>query len=144
MIKCKNTCPLGKFDGCCQECFERLHGCDEMCGENPQKCGEAVFTGEALEVFKNEHAAVITQICEITKQAKALDELKDKMREELKNAMEKAGINKFENELIKITYYAASSATSVDTTKIKKDYPDIAAACQKTTSKKAYVKIDLV
>jgi hypothetical protein len=41
-------------------------------------------------------------------------------------AMEKSGIKSFENDLLKITYVAPSTRSSIDTVKLKKDLPEIA------------------
>lgn len=57
--------------------------------------------------------------------------------------MEAYGITKFENDAIKITYYAPSTTTSIDSTKLKKEQPDIAKEYSKTSNKKSYIKIEV-
>lgn len=55
--------------------------------------------------------------------------------------MDRYGIKKFDNELISISYVEPTTSTTIDTAKIKKLYPNIAAECTKTTNKKGYVRI---
>ena len=45
MIKCENSCPLEKFEGCCACCPEK-DGCSERCTEVPEECGTATFDEE--------------------------------------------------------------------------------------------------
>ena len=65
------------------------------------------------------------------------------MKEKLLAAMEAYGVTKFENDVIKITYYAPSTTTSIDSTRLKKEQPDIAKEYSKTSSKKSYIKIEV-
>ena len=43
MIKCKNSCPKGKFEGCCVQCPER-ETCSDVCEQavNYQDCADAI------------------------------------------------------------------------------------------------------
>lgn len=56
MIKCKNSCPKGKFEGCCVQCPER-ETCSVVCEQavNYQDCADAIFDEEtALATFKSQ------------------------------------------------------------------------------------------
>lgn len=148
MIKCKlaqvdGNCPKGK-DICCHEC-EELKTCSSACGEtDPSKCDEAIFEGSTeLEVFQNKAAATIKAISDIVTAKKDLEEKEKVMKEKLQAAMEQHGVKSFDNEVIKITYVAESVRNSVDSAKLKKNYPDIAAECNKASAVKAFVKIEL-
>ena len=44
---------------------------------------------------------------------------------------------------LKLTYYAPSTATSIDSTRLKKEQPNIAKEYSKTSSKKSYIKIEV-
>lgn len=55
--------------------------------------------------------------------------------------MENCNIKKFESDILNLTYVAETTATSIDSAKLKKKYPDIAAECSKTSKKSAYVKV---
>lgn len=65
------------------------------------------------------------------------------LKEQLQKAMEERNITKFESDILNIAYVAESKTVSLDTSKIKKLYPDIAAECSKETNRKAYIKITL-
>lgn len=144
MIKCKNAgCPNGK-DICCHEC-EELKTCSSACGEeDPAKCDDAIFEGSnELEVFQSKAAATIKAIADIVTAKKDLEEKEKVMKEQLQKAMEQYGIKAFDNEVIKVTYMAESVRNSVDSAKLKKKYPDIAAECNKSSNVKAFVKIEV-
>ena len=145
MIKCKNSCPLDKFDGCCFEC-DLKETCDEACELIPSECGDSTIEESeetALEVFQQSQMAVIQKIADIVTAKKKLEEQEKDLKEKLKEAMEKCNIKKFESDVLNITYVAATTQTSVDSKKLKKNYPEIAAECSKTSNKSAYVKVSV-
>lgn len=148
MIKCKlaqtdGNCPKKK-DICCHECDE-LKTCSSACGEeDPNKCDDAIFEGSTeLEVFESKAAVVIKTISDIVTQKKSLEEQEKVMKEQLQKSMEQYGIKSFDADAIKITYIAESVRNSVDSAKLKKKYPDIAAECNKSSNVKAFVKIEV-
>lgn len=75
-----------------------------------------------------------------------LDEL-DKQEEELKTAimteMEDSKLDVFENDEIRIKYIAPVIRDTLDTYKIKKEYPEIAENCKKQVEQKATWKLTL-
>lgn len=97
------------------------------------------------EIIKLEHKVpeVIKAISDITVQKKALEEQEKMMREKLQAAMEEYGVKSFDNECIRVTYIAPTTRTSVDTTKLKKEHPEIAEAYKKVSNVKASVKIEV-
>ena len=143
MIKCKNNCPLGKFDGCCQCCPEN-QTCPEVCGEEPGTCEDVIFDEESgLQAFQNSQLAILNAIASLTAHKKAIEEQEKTMKAALYEAMIRFGVKKFESDVLNITLVEPTTATSIDGAKLKKNYPDIAAECSKTTSKAGYVKITL-
>ncbi len=144
MIKCKNSCPLDKFEGCCVEC-EFKNTCEEACQLNPFECGDSIMqdTEEeiGLQVFKQGQIAVLKQIADIITTKKKLEEQEAELKAKLKEAMEKCNIKKFESDILDITYVAESTKTSIDSAKLKKKYPEIAAECSKTSKTSAYIKV---
>ena len=58
-------------------------------------------------------------------------------------AMEEQGVKSFENDKIKITYVAPVTRKGIDTTRLKKEHPEIAEEYQKETTTKASVRITL-
>ena len=57
--------------------------------------------------------------------------------------MEESGDKKFENERILLTYVEPTTRTSIDSTKLKKDMPEVAEKYAKTTNVKASLRITL-
>ena len=144
MIKCKNVCPTGQFEGCCFECNLK-ENCEEACQLNPSECGDSIMQDAeeetGLQVFKQGQMAVLKQIADIVTAKKKLEEQEKELKEKLKEAMEKCNIKKFESDILNITYVAESTKTSIDSAKLKKKYPEIAAECSKTSKTSAYVKV---
>lgn len=143
MIKCTNECPLQRFSDCCHNCPEFDH-CDEACEENPNACGEATFDEETgLSEFRATQLATLNAIASLTAHKKAIEEQEKQMKAALYEAMVKYGIKKFESDVLNLTLVEPTTATSIDSTKLKKKYPDIAAECSKSSAKAGYVKITL-
>lgn len=142
-IKCKQTgCPF-EYEHCCIECKELEH-CDSSCNLKPNSCNNSNIDGETnLQVFKNANIEVINAIAQLTTTKKQIEEQEKIMKEKLLEAMESYGVTKFENDLIKITYFNASTTTTIDSAKLKKEQPDIATKYSKTSNKKSYIKIDV-
>jgi len=144
MIKCKNSCPLDKFEGCCFEC-DLKETCEKACQLNPSECDDSIMDEvseeTALQVFQQGQMSVLHEIVNIVNQKKKLEEQEKELKEKLKEAMEKFNIKKFESDILNITYVAESTATRIDSTKLKKKYPEIAAECSKSTKTSAYVKV---
>lgn len=143
MTKCENPCPLGKFNGCCYSCPERPT-CADPCQEHPAECGQATFNEEtALQEFQTTQLATLNAIASLTAHKKAIEDQEKQMKVALYEAMRKFGIKKFESDVLNLTFVEPTNTTSIDSTKLKKKYPDIAAECSKTTAKAGYVKITL-
>lgn len=146
MFKCKQAeaSECGK-SCCCFDCDTRSD-CKNVCSEvlvikSPEECSDAIPEGAELAEFENNALAVIKAIADIATKKKELEEQDKKMREQLESAMEKYGVKSFENDLVKITYVAPSTKTSVDSAKLKKNHPEIYAECSKTTDVKGSVRI---
>ena len=144
MIKCKNACPTGQFEGCCFEC-DSNDECKDGCVLNPANCGnsiiEEVSEETALEMFKQHQGMMLREIIGILSAKKQLEEQEKQLKEKLKEAMEFYGVKKFESNHLTITYVAETTTTTIDTSKLKKKYPEIAEECSRTSKKSAYVKI---
>lgn len=146
MIKCRNSCPLGKFDGCCVECeFEKV--CKEVCGADPIDCEESIMDDVSeetgLQLFQQGEATVINRIENILKAKKQLEEQEKQLKEKLKEAMEFYGVKKFESDHLTLTYVEETTTTTIDTSKLKKKYPEIAKECSRETKKSAYVRVSI-
>ena len=143
MIKCENTCPLGKFEGCCR-CCPDYDKCPESCGYDPADCREAIFDEETgLQEFKTSQLATLNAIASLTAHKKAIEEQEKQMKTALMDAMQKYGVKKFESDVLNLTLVEPTTSTSIDSAKLKKEHPDIYAIYSKTSAKAGYVKITL-
>ena len=143
MIKCTNECPLQRFSGCCHNCPD-FHTCPDSCQEDPNTCGSSTFDEEAgLQAFQQSQLATLNAIASLTSHKKAIEEQEKQMKAALYEAMVKYGIKKFESDVLNLTLVEPTTATSIDSAKLKKKYPDIAAECSKSSAKAGYVKIVL-
>lgn len=144
MIKCKSECPLEKFDGCCVQCPDR-DNCPELCEEVGlyEHCTNAVDEEKALVNFQNQQLATIKKIAEICTQKKQLEALEKEMKDKLKEAMEQFGVTKFDSDILKITYVAEGVKKSIDSTKLKKEHPDVAEKYTKISKVSSYIKVEV-
>lgn len=143
MTKCENPCPYGKFDGCCHFCPDRA-SCSDACPENPEKCGQAKYDEEAgLQAFQKSQLATLNAIASLTVHKKAIEEQEKAMKDALYEAMMKFGVKKFESDVLNLTLVEPTTSTGIDSAKLKKKYPAIAAECSKSSVRAGYVKITL-
>lgn len=144
MIKCKSECPLEKFDGCCVQCPDR-DDCPELCEEvgHYEHCTNAVDEEKALVNFQNQQLATIKKIAKICTQKKQLEALEKEMKDKLKEAMEQFGVTKFDSDILKITYVAEGVKKSIDSTKLKKEHPDVAEKYTKISKVSSYIKVEV-
>jgi hypothetical protein len=142
MTKCKNACPEGKFDGCCAEC-PHSDACADLCHESPSTCEDAVFDEAELEAFKIKSVPLLQKIVKLVMKKAEIEVEEREIREKLRKLMDAHGIDKFDNDAIKVTYVQASKKTSIDSKKLKDRMPDIYEKFSKTSDVKAHVKIEL-
>jgi predicted phage-related endonuclease len=71
-------------------------------------------------------------------------EIKEKkLREELIQAMEKYNVTSWKTDGIEIIYKGPSTRTTIDSTRLKKELPDIAEEYSKTSNVKSSVTISI-
>ena len=92
------------------------------CWENAIK--DIEFKNE-IEVFKEHNLQLLDELRIAEEQYKMLKESRDTLKEQLLKQMEIYGVNKFENDKFSISYVKGSIGSTFDSTKFKKDYPDI-------------------
>jgi len=144
MVKCKEApegCKMGGI--CCFEC-EIMGSCDDACDTDIKICGCSIEEETTdLTLFQNKAMAVMREIAELDRQKKLLD-VKDKaVRQELQEAMDKYGIKKFENDILKVTYVEPTTRSTIDSKKLKEELPAIAEKYTKTTVVKGSVRIEV-
>lgn len=77
-----------------------------------------------IEVFGERYLATMQRYAELEKTIKELNETKDNVRAELKDAMEHYGIRSIDNEYVKITLVAPSVSVSLDSAALRIARPD--------------------
>lgn len=146
MVRCKEF-SCSQYEGCCHYCPE-LKDCRDACFAIPSACGQSyddAVTEETtdLTLFQSKAMAIMQEIADLDKMKKQL-EAKDKvMRQELQEAMDKYGVKKFENDILKITYVEPTTRTSIDSARLKKELPAIAEKYTKISQVKGSVRIDV-
>lgn len=147
IIKCtieNADCPHD-LDICCGTCNFR-DGCGNVCGScrgNVQECPDAqVITGE-LTQFQSAVPDTIKKITQLVKLKKQLDDQEKQLKEQLVKAMETYDVKAFENDLIKITYVAPTTRTTIDSARLKKDHPHLAQQYTKVSDVSASVRVTL-
>ena len=106
--------------------------CPDSCQEDPNTCGSSTFDEEAgLQAFQQSQLATLNAIASLTSHKKAIEEQEKTMKAALYDAMMKFGVKKFESDVLNLTLVAPSNSTTIDSAKLKKKYPAIAAECSK-------------
>lgn len=110
----------------------------------PNTCGSSTFDEEAgLQAFQQSQLATLNAIASLTSHKKAIEEQEKTMKAALYDAMMKFGVKKFESDVLNLTLVEPTTSTTIDSAKLKKKYPAIAAECSKPNPKAGYVKITL-
>lgn len=78
-----------------------------------------------VELFKEANVTVLDELRIMEEQYKMIATGRDKLKEKLLQQMEFYGIDKFENDNMSITYVKGSTGTKFNSSKFKKEYPDI-------------------
>lgn len=147
-IICKvadDNCPHG-WHICCGTC-EEFHNCDVSCDPNVaaeyQTCTDAEVITTDMTLFQSNAMAIMREIADLDRMKKQL-EAKDKVvRQELQEAMDKYGVKKFENDILKVTYVEPTTRSTIDSKKLKEELPAIAEKYTKTTMVKGSVRIEV-
>ena len=142
MIKCKEfECDNGKGFICCCECDEI---CENSCTYFPSNCGNAIKEENTeLTLFQSNAMAIMQEIANLDRMKKELDAKDKVMRQELQEVMDKYGVKKFENDILKITYVEPTTRTTIDSTRLKKELPAVAEKYSKISQVKGSVRIEV-
>jgi regulator of replication initiation timing len=84
---------------------------------------------------------VSQKIADFEKEIKELKKKEEELKERIKEAMEENGVIKLENELLSVSYVAEYEKETLDTTKLKKELPEIYDGYVKMSKVKASVRI---
>jgi hypothetical protein len=147
IIKCKfegasANCPHD-LDICCGICSFK-DGCGNRCTcTDHQTCPDAEVIDESLTAFKSSVPDTIGKITQLIKLKKQLDDQEKELKATLVKAMEHYGVKVFENDQIKMTYVAPTTRSTIDSTRLKKDHPDIVKEYTKISDVSASVRVTL-
>lgn len=110
-----------------------------------EKAGELLAQPKAqVEIVNQDKIVELQKTIEFHEmQAKNAQKKLDELKQGLLLAMENNNVKTFENDLLKITYIAPSTRTTIDGTKLKKEMPEIAEKYTKTSNVKASIRITL-
>ncbi len=127
---------------CCGTC-EHQNTCDTACdfAADWQTCTETEVVTDELVQFQSAGAVAIQKIGTLMRLKKELEDQEKQLKQDLVKAMEAYGIKSFENDLIKMTYVAPTTRSTIDSTKLKKDHPDIVQQYSKTSNVSASVRV---
>ncbi len=149
MRKCNSgiLCPILGGNTCCKDC-DKLQTCPDPCDDAldlTSICPDEVIEPEqtALQQFQTDESNVIQTMADLLRQKKVLEEQEKTVRAKLVEAMDTYGVKSFENDLLKVTYVAATSKTTIDSKSLKKDMPDVYEKYSKTSPVAASVRISL-
>ena len=144
MVRCKDSvCEKYGDNRCCLFCDCR-DTCDDVCQfKDHTTCGFSEGEANDLDVFQIKAIMVMQGIADISYQKQMLDARDKDLRKQLEAFMDQFGIQKFENDLLKVTYIAPSTRTSIDSTRLKKELPAIAEKYSKTSQVKGSVRIEV-
>lgn len=134
------SCPKG-LDICCVHCDDRAN-CTNYCDlHTREQCDDMQVIPDALTPFETAVPDTIHKITSLMRLKKEMDEQERQLKQKLLEAMEAYGIKSFENEELKLLYVAPTSRSTLDTTKLKKDHPDLAEAYTRTSTVSASVRV---
>lgn len=145
ICKIAANCPHD-LNTCCGVCGFRQNcgnACDSAYTLMPESCPDAeVITGE-ITAFQSAVPETIKKITSLIALKKQLDDQEKQLKKKLVEAMEIYGVKAFENDLIKMTYVAPTTRSTIDSTRLKQDHPDIAAQYSKISPVAATVRVSL-
>ena len=145
-VHCKDAtvdnCPM-ELTTCCYVCDHKAT-CDCACehvNDDYQNCSSYEVITDELIQFQSAAPEAIQQITQLVIMKKQLEDQEKQLKYELTKAMEAYGIKSFENEHIKMVYVAPTTRSTIDSTRLKKDHPDLAKEYTKTSDVSASVRI---
>lgn len=97
----------------------------------------------AVPGLPKEVMPALKQLQELEIQSAKIEDTKKKLKEDLLKAMETHSVKKWDNDVMTVTYTAPTIRTSVDSTKLKEELPDVFKKYSKTSNVKSSIRIKL-
>lgn len=136
-------CPRG-LNICCGTCEHRencINRCDFTFTHTHEHCSDARVLTDDLVQFESAVPDTLQKITSLLQMKKQMDEQEKQLKQELLKAMEAHGVKSFETDLIKMTYVAPTTKTTLDGAKLKLEHPDIVEQYSKTSNVAASIRI---
>lgn len=122
-------------------------GLNEDCENNCTQCWNTALIGIEFKAevpgLPKEVMPALLKLQDLEIQSKSIKEEQEKLKDNLLKTMEQHGIVKWDNDVMTITYVAPTTRISVDSTKLKKELPDIFSKYTKTSNVKSSIRIKL-
>lgn len=93
-----------------------------------------------LALFERHSVTVLKDLAIQERRYKEIGDSRNKLKEQLVDLMEAYGINKFDNDEMSISYVKARTGSRFDTTRFKKEHPDLYNQYLKETETAASVR----
>ena len=132
-----DTCKIVEIQPISREKIEKLLECERNC---------ELYKEETLELSFQDSEKVVaiqTELKRLDNQKKELERQENELKEYLISKMQETGVGLIDNDLFRITYIAPYPKETLDTTRLKKELPDIANKYTKRTLAKPSVRITL-
>lgn len=124
-----------------------LNDLGDNCTQQCDSCWNKALTGiefkAAVPGLPVEIMPVLKKLQELEIQSKQIKETEELLKADLLKAMETHGVKKWDNEVMTVTYTGATTRTSIDSAKLKKELPDVAEKYTKTSNVKSSIRIKL-
>ena len=101
-----------------------------------------LYTNNELELGKIEEQ-ISFAIADLQNKQQELQNKNNEIKEQIKEAMEKNEVKKYENDFISITYIAPTTRTTIDSKLLKEKYEDIFKECSKISNVKSNIRIKI-
>lgn len=143
MKACKDLCPVYNIQRCCFLCDEKE--CYECCSQESNEncdCLVEIPDDDCEKLAEN----ILKELSEVTVEKEKLETREKDLKERLKALMEQTNTKKLDNNpFFKVTYIAATSTVTFDSTLFKKSCPDLYKKYStKPKETKSYIKCEAV
>lgn len=95
------------------------------------------------ETIPAEYSDVVNEVVEIEEQMLVMKERYKVLKDGLLHLMKQNGVKKWTSDKLTMTYVAETTRKAVDSTKLKKEYPDVYEACMKESKVSDSIKLTI-
>lgn len=114
-----------------------------MCRECYDKALTGITFKAAVPGLPKETLPVLQKLQDLEVQAKEIEAQEKALKEDLLKAMETHNVKKWDNKVMIVSYTAPTTRVSIDSTKLKKELPDVAEKYSKISNVKSSIRIKL-